>query len=271
MMNSILDSFSRTTLFIKISSIMHVLVLIFLIALPNLWPWALVVFIINHILIATIGLLPRSHWLGSNWTELPAASVLRKEIALTIDDGPDPIVTPQVLNILDRFQVKVTFFCIGNKAAQYTDLCHEIISRGHAIENHSQQHRHYFSLLGLRGFTREISAAQKTLFSITGVQPQFFRAPAGLRNPFLAPVLKRLNLQLVSWTVRGFDTQVTDADKIKNKLIAKLKPGTILLMHDGNAAHTSANTPVILAVLPYLLEEAHKRDLYFVTLADAAK
>ena len=271
MMNRIFSVFERTTMFIKISIILHVLVLLSLTIAPNLWPLALTVFIANHLLIATLGLLPRSNWLGSNWTKLPVASVFRKEVALTIDDGPDPVITPQVLDILDRYQVKATFFCIGNKAARHADLSREIIRRGHAIENHSQQHRHYFSLLGLRGFAREIKAAQATLLKTTGKQPQFFRAPAGLRNPFLAPVLQSLNLQLVSWTVRGFDTQVKDANKVKNKLLAKLEAGAILLLHDGNAAYTNANIPVILAVLPSLIEAANERGLHFVTLAEAAK
>jgi peptidoglycan/xylan/chitin deacetylase (PgdA/CDA1 family) len=179
-------------------------------------------------------------------------------------------VTPQVLDILDRIHAKATFFCIGSKAAQYPDLCREIVRRGHAIENHSQQHRHYFSLLGMGGFTREIQAAQQTIFSITGVRPKFFRAPAGLRNPFLQPVLSRLGMRLVSWTVRGFDTQVKDAEKVKNKLLSGLRPGAILLLHDGNAARTNEHNPIILAVLPSLLNNAEKAGLHFVTLQEAA-
>lgn len=270
-MNSIMEAFKRTTLFIKISIILHVLLLISLLVVPDLWRWALLVFISNHLMIAIVGLWPRSNWLGPNWTRLPDAAARCKEIALTIDDGPDPVVTPQVLEILDRFQVKATFFCIGNKAAQYPELCREIIQRGHAVENHSQQHRHHFSLLGLDGFTREIAAAQETLSGITGVRPKFFRAPAGLRNPFLEPALNRLGLRLVSWSVRGFDTQVKEANKVKNKLLTGLFPGAILLMHDGNAARTKTSVPVILVVLPSLLEAAHKQGLHFVTLAEATK
>lgn len=269
-MNSMMGALRRTTLFIKISITLHVLMLICLLVEPDLWRWVLLVFIGNHLVIATVGLWPRSNWLGPNWTRLPVTAACRNEVALTIDDGPDPVVTPQVLDILDSFNAKATFFCIGNKAAQYPELCREIIRRGHAIENHSQQHRHNFSLLGLGGFHREITAAQQTLFNITGVHPKFFRAPAGLRNPFLEPVLHRLGLRLASWTVRGFDTQVKDAGKVKNKLLTGLFPGAILLMHDGNAALTKANVPVILAVLPSLLEAAKQQGLRFVTLAEAS-
>ena len=257
-------------LLIKLSIILHLLLLISLLVAPNLWQWLLTIFMVNHLVIATVGLWPRSNWLGPNWTQLPIAAANRNEIALTIDDGPDPLVTPQVLDILDNQHVKATFFCIGNKVIQQPELCREIVRRGHCIENHSRQHRHHFSLLGLNGFTREIEAAQATIYSITGKRPQFFRAPAGLRNPFLQPALSRLGLRLVSWSVRGFDTQVSDAKKVSKKLCAGLRPGAILLLHDGNAARTSENTPIILAVLPVLLQTAKKQNLQFVTLQDAA-
>ena len=280
-MNSVTPTSWRPPLLIKLSIALHLLLLICLLIAPHLWQWVLMVFIINHVLIAAVGLWPRSNWLGPNWTKLPIAAANRREIALTIDDGPDPQVTPQVLDILDNYQAKATFFCIGNKALQYPELCREILRRGHLIENHSQQHRHYFSLLGIKGFTREIEAAQETLFNITGKRPQFFRAPAGLRNPFLEPVLSRLGLRLVSWSARGFDTQVTNIEKVSKKLLAGLRPGAILLLHDGNAATsktnaafktnstTKTNIPIIFAVLPILLEAAKKQNLHFVTLQDA--
>ncbi len=83
---------------------------------------------------------------------------------------------------------------------------------------------------------REIGAAQASLADIVGEAPRFFRAPAGLRNPFLAPVLQRLDLQLVSWTRRGFDTVRRDPDAMLARLGSRLAAGDILLAHDGNAA-----------------------------------
>lgn len=90
-----------------------------------------------------------------------------------------------------------------------------------------------------------------------------------MRNPFLNPALNRLGLTLVSWSVRGFDTQVTNVEKVSKKLLAGLRPGAILLLHDGNAALSKTNIPIILAVLPTLLEIAKKQNLHFVTLQDA--
>ena len=260
----------RPTVFIRLSLALHLLAALVLIAAPSLWPWALGAVIGNHVLIALAGLWPRSHWLGPNWSRLPAAAAARHEIALTIDDGPDPVVTPQVLELLERYGAKATFFCIGARAAQYPELCRDIVRRGHAVENHSQHHWHNFSLLGPAGFAREITAAQHTLSAITGQPPGFFRAPAGLRNPFLQPVLARLGLRLASWSVRGFDTCTRDAPTVKKRLLRGLSAGAIVLLHDGNAARTSAGQPVILQVLPAVLQCAADAGLRCVTLRAAA-
>lgn len=268
-MHSNIQSHWYSTLLIKLSIALHVLLLIGLLISPDLWPWLLTILVINHLVIAAVGLWPRSNWLGPNWTQLPSGAISRNEIALTIDDGPDPLITPQVLDILDDHKVKATFFCIGNKAKKQPELCREIAQRGHAVENHSQRHWHNFSMLGSKALSREIEAAQQTLLAITGRRPQFFRAPAGLRNLFLEPVLNRLGLTLASWSVRGFDTQVQDSEKVSRKLLAGLRPGAILLMHDGNAACTKKNMPIILAVLPTILQAAKAQNLHFVTLRDA--
>lgn len=260
----------RPTVFISFSLGLHLLAFFLVIVMPTLWPWLLACLLMNHLVITIIGLSPRSQWLGNNWTQLPAAAIKRNEIALTIDDGPDPSVTPKVLDILDDYQAKATFFSIGKNAMQHPALCQEIISRGHAIENHTQHHRHHFAFLGFKGFTQEIETAQNTLTTITGQRPLFFRAPAGFRNPFLAPVLHQLKLKLVSWSVRGFDTKNRNAEQVKAKLLGHLKAGAIVLLHDGNAAISHNGAPIILEVLPDLLEAASKQQLNFVTLRQAS-
>ena len=259
----------QPTLLIRASVVLHGLALVAVIAEPALWRWALGAVVINHLLLTAVGLWPRSNWLGPNWTRLPAAATARHEIAVTIDDGPDPLVTPQVLDILDRYGAHATFFCVGEKASCHPDLCREIVRRGHAVENHSQHHPLYFSLLGPRGFMRELQAAQNTLSLITGQRPVFFRAPSGLRNPLLDPVLTRLGLTLASWSARGFDTRIGDAERVKHALLRDLRAGAILLLHDGNAARSPGGIPVILDVLPAVLESAAAAGLRFVCLRDA--
>ena len=259
----------HSTPLIRASLALHGLALTAVVTVPGLWPWALAAVVANHLVIAGAGLWPRSHWLGPNWTRLPAAATARNEIALTIDDGPDPVVTPQVLDLLDRHAVQATFFCIGELAARHPDLCREIVNRGHAVENHSQHHRHYFSLMGPRGLARELHAAQETLTRICGQRPLFFRAPAGLRNPFLEPVLARFGLRLASWSARGFDTRIDDAKRVKSSLLRGLRAGAILLLHDGHAARTPQGVPVILEVLPGVLDAAAAAGLRVVTLRQA--
>ena len=259
----------RPTLLIGVTLCLHAAAVALVMVYPMHWRWTLTALAANHVVLMLVGLWPRSHWMGSNWTQLPAAAKARRQIALTIDDGPDPGVTPQVLEVLARRGVQATFFVIGERAQRYPDLCREIMRRGHAIENHTQHHRHHFALMGVQGITRELQAAQASLAAITGQRPLFFRAPAGLRNPFLDPVLHRLGLQLVSWSVRGFDTRVSNAQKVTHKLLSGLCPGAIVLLHDGNAARTREGQPVILRVLPVLLDAAAADNLHFVTLRQA--
>ncbi|MGV2287113.1 polysaccharide deacetylase family protein [Trinickia sp. YCB016] len=232
-----------------------------------LWPWAAGCVIASHIPLAAAGLWPRSSLLGPNWTTLPLSAGNR--IALTIDDGPDPEVTPRVLDLLDRHDARATFFCIGDAARQHPHLVEAIVARGHAVENHSQRHRHNFSLQGPRALRREIEAAQNTLTEISGVRPLFFRAPAGLRNPFLEPVLCALGLQLASWTRRGFDTRNRDAADIARRLVTGLAARDILLLHDGNAARDEQGRPIVLDTLPMVLRAAQDAQLRWTTLRAA--
>jgi len=236
---------------------------------PALWPWALGAVALNHGVITVAGLLPRSNWLGENMRRLPPHSAARHEVSITIDDGPDPAVTPAVLDLLDAHGARATFFCIAQRAAEHPALTREIVRRGHSVQNHSDMHRHNFSLLGPRGFANEIGRAQQRLADVTGVLPRFFRAPAGLRNPFLAPVLHRLDLTLVSWTRRGFDTVQRDPQRVLQRLARGLAAGDIVLLHDGHAARTSAARPVVLDVLPALLQRFADAGLRSVTLPDA--
>lgn len=230
------------------------------------WPWSVAALTANHAVLATTGLWPRSQGLGPNITHLDRAQA---HYAITIDDGPDPEVTPAVLDLLDELQTRATFFCIGDRVRQYPTLAREIVQRGHALGNHSQRHRHNFSLQGPGALKREISAAQATLQDVTGVSPTFFRAPAGLRNPFLDPVLHGLGLQLASWTRRGFDTRCGDAATVLQRLTRSLQGGDILLLHDGHAARTAQGRPVLLDVLPALVQQARAQGLQAVRLDQA--
>ena len=260
----------QPALLLQFSKYFHGVVFLAGLIFPQHWQLMIALLMANHLVIFAAGMLPRCRWLGENWTQLPDSATQRREIALTIDDGPNPEVTPQVLAILEAYQVKATFFCIGEQVQKYPELCCELIQRGHAVENHTQRHGHYFSLLIQPHKIRaEIETAQQNLTAMTGIPPQFFRPTAGLRNFLLDAILCRLNLKLASWTRRGFDTRETDATQVLNRLLKNLQAGDILLLHDNHCAKTVAGVPVILEVLPPLLEAIKKAHLTPVTLSHA--
>ncbi|WP_069265802.1 polysaccharide deacetylase family protein [Paraburkholderia nodosa] len=254
----------RPSPFISGAAALHAGAAAAVVAQPHAWPWAAGSVVASHLALIAAGLWPRSALLGPNWTRLPEHAGQR--IALTIDDGPDPEVTPRVLDLLDHFDVRATFFCIGDLARRHPHLVEAIVARGHAVENHSQRHRHTFSVSGPIVMKREIEAAQRTLTEIAGTPPRFFRAPAGLRNPFLEPVLCGLGLHLASWTRRGFDTRAKEAGTVTHRLLDGLAARDILLVHDGHAARDASGKPLVLDVLPSLLRAAAERQLQWTTL-----
>lgn len=264
-----IDRTWRPSAFIQGSLWLHGAVALGALAAPAAWPWWAGAVALNHVALTAAGLWPRSRLLGPNWIRLPAAAAARGEIALTLDDGPDPQVTPAVLDQLDTRNVKATFFCVGDKVARHPALAREIVLRGHDIENHTQRHRHSFAFSGWRDFQAEIGAAQEAIAQTVGRQPEFFRAPAGLRNPFLQPVLSQFGLQLAAWTRRGFDTVSADPAPVTRRLLRGLAAGDILLLHDGNAAGAVRGTPVITRVLPNVLSALHAAGLRPVTLRQA--
>ena len=237
--------------------------------LPGAPGWAAAAVVVNHLVLTGAGLWPRSALLGPNVSRLPPAAAARREIAITLDDGPDAEVTPAVLDLLAAAGVRATFFCIAERARAQPALVRRMVAAGHSVQNHSRHHRHDFSLLGPRGFEREIGAAQALLADISGVQPHCFRAPAGLRNPLLDPVLHRLGLHLVSWTRRGYDTRDADTRRVLGRLTRGLAGGDLLLLHDGHARRATGGRPVVLEALPPLLARCRAAGLRPVTLAEA--
>ena len=254
---------------IRMSMLLHAAAAASLIVVPGSWPWAVGAVLANHLLLTLAVFWPRGRILGANLTRLPAAAVARREICLTFDDGPDPEVTPQVLDLLDRHQAKATFFCVGEKVAAHPGIVRDIERRGHGIENHSARHSAAFALYGPLRLKRELEAAQGTIARIAGRAPRYFRAPMGLRSPLLDPVLARCGLRYVSWTRRGFDMLHRDPESVLRRLTRSLAAGDILLMHDSARAPARDGTPVALAVLPELLNRMNAQGLKSVTLSSA--
>lgn len=254
---------------IGLSLLLHAAAAVTLVIELSLWLWVIAALAVNHILLFAAVLWPRGRMLGPNLVRLPAAAAARNEVSLTFDDGPDPEVTPKVLDLLDRYRMRATFFCVGENAAAHPDVVREIARRGHRLENHSHRHSNAFAFFGPARMRREIETAQATITEVGGQAPLFFRAPMGLRSPFLDPVLAACGLHCVSWTRRGFDATSCDPDNVLKRLAGGLAAGDILLLHDSGSRRTGDGTPVVLAVLPKLLDRLQAAGLKSVTLAAA--
>lgn len=186
-------------------------------------------------------------------------------LALTFDDGPDPVVTPKVLDLLDQHGQQATFFVIGARAERHPELVAEIARRGHLVENHSFRHSRlspFFSAARLRA---DLQRAQETIARITGRTPRWFRPPIGLISPPIAAAARQVGLHLCAWTHRAGDgVSWTSAETAYARLERGLLPGAILVLHD--AAERDSHPPVAPEVLKRLLPILAARGLRSVTL-----
>lgn len=215
-------------------------------------------FIFSGVLFFIPTLIPNDSLFGPIVTDF---STNHKEVWLTIDDGPDPHDTPQILDLLDQYEAKATFFVIGKKAQQYPHLLQEIFQRGHSIGNHTHTHPvASFWIAFPQRLRKELQSAQTALTQISGgPAPKFFRAPVGMINFFLHPILQEQALTLVGWSTRGFDTVGNNPHKIVNRIWKNLRPGGIILLHEGihPKKNTSNNCPQVLKRLLQKLSAEH--------------
>ena len=259
----------QPTPFVKASFALHAVSAIAVGSSPATWPWALAAVAANQVLIGGAVMWPRSTWIGENIRRLPPSSIFQNEIALTFDDGPDPDITPRVLDLLDAAGQKASFYVVGERATKYPHVIQDIVKRGHAVENHSHHHTHSFAFYSSSRLHRELDAAQQAIADVTGSLPRFFRAPMGFRTPFLDPVIARLGLHYTSWTRRGFDSTAKHSAQVLRRLVTGLQAGDILLLHDGSMLRTRRERAIVLDVLPDLLKNISDRGLKSVTLRDA--
>ena len=157
-----------------------------------------------------------------------------RRVALTFDDGPDPRSTPALLELLREAKVEAAFFCIGQRVAEHPALAARIVHEGHLLENHSYSHSHATNVFTEPRLKTELTKTQIAIEEAAGVIPKFFRPPLGLSNPRIFRVARALGLTVIGWTARGFDTKLTDPNLIVARIIRKLKPSGIILLHDGN-------------------------------------
>ncbi|MGE5842894.1 MAG: polysaccharide deacetylase family protein, partial [Deltaproteobacteria bacterium] len=154
-----------------------------------------------------------------------------RRVALTFDDGPDPVATPGLLEVLRRHQIKAAFFPIGTKSRDYPEMIKQIDQEGHILGNHSYRHVWWTNFLVSGALDREIRMAQEAIEAAVGKVPAYFRPPMGLTNPHLKRVLKKHGLSVVGWDVRPFDTAAS-AEKVIKRVLKKIRNGSIIALHD---------------------------------------
>ena len=175
---------------------------------------------------------------------------------LTIDDGPSND-TRAILDALDAFDAKATFFLVGERARAHPDLVREITRRGHGIGNHSATHpQAWFWALPPNRMRAEIENTQATLRELTGATPHWFRAVVGMANPFVAAVLKAQGMTRVAWSARAYDAFASDPQVVADRIERKLSPGAIVLLHEG--AKHGRNVESVRAVLERLQARGYR-------------
>jgi peptidoglycan-N-acetylglucosamine deacetylase len=154
-----------------------------------------------------------------------------KAVALTFDDGPDPVSTPKLLDLLARHRVTATFFVTGKNAVAHPGIIVEILSRGHTIGNHTYHHDNFIMLKSSSALKREIEATQQVLSSF-GIAPLVFRPPVGVTSPRLAAVLRETGMIVVNFSRRARDRGNRKVTGISKRILRWLGPGDILMLHD---------------------------------------
>jgi peptidoglycan/xylan/chitin deacetylase (PgdA/CDA1 family) len=154
-----------------------------------------------------------------------------KLVALTFDDGPDPELTPQVLDVLNKHGVTAAFFCIGKKMDAAPELTKRIIDEGHVLGTHTYTHGNWFDMYAPWTMRKDIMRAADAAYNATGKRPLLFRPPYGVTNPNLRLALRKTPFLSVGWSIRTLDTVKSDHDKIASRM-NNLHPGDIILLHD---------------------------------------
>ena len=219
---------------------------------------ALIFILVSHLLVIYPTLNPLSQWLGPVMTRFKTKD---RRVWLTIDDGPDVNDTPRILDLLDRHAARVTFFVKGESVAGSPALAREITARGHTVENHSMSHPSAtFWCLPPGKIGAEIDRCSDEIEKATGRRPRLFRPPVGMKNPFVHPLLRRRSMVLVGWSARGFDGVNTSPETAARRILRNVRPGTIILAHQGRFASdgSAVNYRLLELILASLSEQGYE-------------
>lgn len=188
------------------------------------------------------------------------------KIALTFDDGPNGPYTSEILDILKTHNVKATFFVIGKNVERYPDIARRIIKEGHVIGNHTYDHP-YLLLQSKSHIKYEIQKAEQAIVAATNIRPHLFRSPYGVDNSWIYHAAGEFGYVTIEWSVTGNNGgKEILPDKITKNILAKVKNGSIILLHDGDRLIRGANRRNIVKALPFIIESLQEKGYQFVTV-----
>jgi len=180
-------------------------------------------------------------------------------LAITFDDGPHPVNTSKILDILEKKNAKASFFLIGEKVKIHSDVVKRIVDEGHAIGVHSFTHSKMHGFFSTNKVEQEIMDAKNAIREVTGKEINLYRPPFGVTNPNIAKALKRTGMQCIGWNIRIFDTMATDASKLLEKAKERVNNGgSILLLHD--------TCDLAIEILPDLLDYCKNKGIKVLSL-----
>lgn len=183
-------------------------------------------------------------------------------IALTFDDGPNGKTTTDILDVLARHGARATFFCIGRRAAEQPEVLRRMVQEGHAVGNHSQDHRK-LAWLSPDEIAHQIDAAQESIQRSGAPAPVLFRAPHGVKSPHLFRMLRERKLQLCAWSHDIKDFMRPGAEVLVDLARPGLRDGAIVLLHDGGGDRSQT-----VVALDGILQECRERGLTPVTVPE---
>lgn len=178
----------------------------------------------------------------------------KPSIMLSFDDGPHAKNTPLVLDVLETHQVKAVFFLIGKNIQEQEEIVKQIVAKGHLIGNHSFSHHHLIDTWSSKKVLNDLTQCQQLIHQYQA-QSLLFRPPFGVTNPRIAKVVKQLQLHTIGWNIRSYDTSTQNISKIKQRILNKLRPNSIILLHD--------RLDIMPELLNELIPEIKKRGFEF--------
>ncbi len=188
----------------------------------------------------------------------------KKVIALTFDDGPDPISTPKILELLTKEKIKASFFVVGKNVEKHPEILKETFKRGHLIANHSYNHR-YFVFSRKYQLLANLDKTSGLIDNVINKQPKIYRPPYGLRLWWLAKAVHEAGYNLVTWDNMTLDYWGMSAASIKRNILNKVKPGGVIVMHDGHEGLARSNNHVVEA-LSEIISELKKNGYKFARI-----